>query len=329
MANISTKYLGLELKNPVIISSSGLTDNLESLIELENNGAAAVVLRSLFEEEITLETEHITKEAVEDGFAEELFDYYDMKIKKGNVDRYLKLISDAKEKLTIPVIASINCYSGHEWTYFAKKIQDAGADALELNMFLLPTNDQMNCEQNEKLYFDIVDKVLKEVSIPVTLKISSYFSNLASAITKLSETGIKGMVLFNKFFAPDFNIEEEKVIPTYVLSNPQDIANSLRWIAIMSERVNIDLVASTGVHDGVGLVKQLLAGAKAVQIASTLYKNGMDVIPQMIDVLEDWMNRKGYNNLEDFVGKLAYGKVKDPALLDRVQFMKFFGEYGK
>ena len=206
-----------------------------------------------------------------------------------------------------------------------KKNAGVGVDAIELNMFLLPSNLNRSCEENEQLYFSIVDKVLNEINVPVTLKISHYFSNLAAAVIKLSETGINGLVLFNKFFAPDFDIETEKITSTYVFSNPQDISMSLRWIAILSDRVKCDLVASTGVHDGNGVIKQLLAGATAVQIASTLYKNGPEVIGKMLNDLETWMSKKGYESLEDFRGKLSYGNVKDTALFERVQFMKHFG----
>ena len=325
MADLSTKYLGLELKNPIIASSSTLTDNVESIKNIVENGASAVVLRSIFEEEITLETDNFVEEAVKDGYDEGLFDYYDKKIKQENVNKYLNLISDAKAAVDVPVIASINCMSNHEWTYFAKKIEDAGADALELNMFFLPSWVDRSCDENEVIYFDVIHKVLSEVNIPITLKISHYFSNLSNMILEFSQSGVKGLVLFNKFFSPDFDIEEEKVTPTYVYSNPQDIALPLRWIAIMSEKVKCDLVASTGIHDGEAVVKQILAGAKAVQVASTLYKNGTEQIGKMLSTLESWMDEKGYSSIEDFRGKMSYGKVSNPALYERVQFMKHFG----
>ena len=325
MADLSTNYLGLELKNPIIASSSTLTDNVESIKNLAEHGASAIVLRSIFEEEITLENESFIEEAVKDGYDEGLFDYYDKKIKQDNVNKYLKLISDTKAAIDVPVIASINCMSNHEWTYFAKKIEDAGADALELNMFFLPSWFDRACDENEVIYFDVVDKILSQVTIPVTLKISHYFSNLSHMILELSQSGVKGLVLFNKFFSPDFDIESEKVTPTYVYSNPQDIALPLRWIAIMSEKVECDLVASTGIHDGEAVVKQVLAGAKAVQIASTLYKDGPEQIGKMLTTLEEWMNKKGYSSLDDFRGKMSYGKVSNPALYERVQFMKHFG----
>jgi dihydroorotate dehydrogenase (fumarate) len=326
MADLRTNYLGIELKNPIIASSSTLTDNVKSMEELERAGVSAVVLRSIFEEEITLEMESEIKAAIKEGYDESLFDYYDAKIKHDNISGYIKLINDAKNAVDIPVIASINCVSNHEWTYFTQKIEEAGADALELNMFLLPSDDKKTCEEQEKLYFDIIEKVLNTINIPVTLKISSYFSDLARMIERLSETGVKGLVLFNKFFAPDFDIENEKVISSYVLSNPQDIVTPLRWIAIMSDRVNVDLIASTGVHNGEGLIKQLLAGAKGVQIASTLYRNGMEIVENMLHDLEAWMNRKGYEKLDDFRGKLSYAKSVDPAIYTRMQFMKYFGD---
>ncbi len=325
MADLRTNYLGMELKNPIIASSSTLTDNVKNIEELEQAGVSAVVLRSIFEEEITLEMEHEIKEAIKEGFDEGLFDYYDAKIKKDNITNYINLIKNAKAAVDIPVIASINCVSSHEWTYFTKKIEDAGADALELNMFLLPSDDKKTCEEQEKLYFDIIEKVMKEVQIPVTLKISSYFSDLARMIERLSKTGVKGLVLFNKFFAPDFDIENEKVISSYVLSNPQDIVTPLRWIAIMSSRVDVDLIATTGIHNGEGLIKQLLAGATGVQIASTLYRNGFEIVERMLQDLEAWMNRKGYEKLDDFRGKLCYSKSVNPSLYTRMQFMKYFG----
>jgi len=327
MVDVRTRYLGIELKNPIIASSSTLTDNVESIVNLEKFGVAAVVLRSIFEEEVALETNYEVEQAVKEGFIDELFDYYDKLVKQKNIEDYLNLISNAKRRVNIPVIASLNCYSNHEWIYYAKKIEEAGADALELNMFLLPSDFSRGCEETERAYLEIINKVLKVIQIPLTLKISYYFTNLGSVIEKLSKTGVKGLVLFNKSFAPDFDIENEKVIPSFILSNPQDISIPLRWISLMSEKVGCDLVASTGVFDGKGVIKQILAGAKAVQIASTIYRNGMDVITDMIKELQGWMNSKGYKSIEDFRGKMSMGKVNDPALVERVQFMKHFGNF--
>ena len=325
MVDLSTQYLGMTLKNPVIAGSSGLTNSVKNVRDLEANGAAAVVLKSIFEEEIAFEYEDILKEASADGVNLDQFDYYDFHIKGEKLDKYTTLIEESKKSVSIPVIASINCVYSHEWTSFAKQLQTAGADALELNMFFLPSEFGRTTEEKEKAYFQIIEKVQKEVTIPIALKISYYFSNLGPMIQKLSETGIGGLVLFNRFYSPDFDIDKMEVVSSNVFSAPSDLPISLRWIAIMAERVSCDLAASTGVHDGAALIKQILAGANAVQVASTLYKNGKGQITEMLKTLEEWMDKKGYGSLSDFRGKMSQAKSSNPAAYERVQFMKYFG----
>jgi dihydroorotate dehydrogenase (fumarate) len=325
MVDLSTQYLGMKLKNPVIAGSSGLTNSVKSIQDLEESGAGAVVLKSIFEEEIAFEYEDILKEASEEGVNLDQFDYYDFHIKGEKLDKYTTLIEESKKNVSIPVIASINCVYSHEWTSFAKQLQTAGADALELNMFFLPSEFDRTTEEKEKAYFQIIEKVQKEISIPIALKISYYFSNLGPMIQKLSETGIAGLVLFNRFYSPDFDIDKMEVVPSNVFSSPSDLPTSLRWIAIMAERVSCDLAASTGVHDGTALIKQLLAGANAVQVASTLYKNGKGQIAELLNTLEAWMDKKSYTSLSDFRGKMSQAKSSNPAAYERVQFMKYFG----
>ncbi|MDJ0816194.1 MAG: dihydroorotate dehydrogenase-like protein [Desulfobacterales bacterium] len=325
MVDLSTQYLGMTLKNPVIAGSSGLTNSVKNIRDFEANGAGAVVLKSIFEEEIAFEYEDILKEASEEGVSLDQFDYYDFHIKGEKLDKYTTLIEESKKSVSIPVIASINCVYSHEWTSFAKQLQTAGADALELNMFFLPTEFDRTTEEKEKAYFQIIEKVQKEVSIPIALKISYYFSNLGPMIQKLSETGVAGLVLFNRFYSPDFDIDKMEVVSSSVFSTPSDLPISLRWIAIMAERVSCDLAASTGVHDGTALIKQILAGADAVQVASTLYKNGKGQITEMLKTIEEWMAKKGYNSLADFKGKMSQAKSSNPAAYERVQFMKYFG----
>jgi dihydroorotate dehydrogenase (fumarate) len=325
MVDLSTQYLGMALKNPVIAGSSGLTNSVKSIQELEKNGAAAVVLKSIFEEEIAFEYDDILKEASEEGVNLDQFDYYDFHIKGEKLDRYTTLIAESKKAVSIPVIASINCVYSHEWTSFAKQLQSAGADALELNMFFLPTEFGRTSEEKEKAYFQIIEKIQKEVTIPIALKISYYFSNLGPMIQKLSETGIAGLVLFNRFYSPDFDIDKMEVVSSNVFSSPSDLSISLRWIAIMAERVKCDLAASTGVHDGAALIKELLAGADAVQVASTLYQNGKGRIGEMLKTLQEWMADKGYERLADFRGKMSQAESSNPAAYERVQFMKYFG----
>jgi dihydroorotate dehydrogenase (fumarate) len=325
MVDLSTKYLGMTLKNPIIAGSSGLTNSVQNIRDFEANGAAAVVLKSIFEEEIAFEYEDILKEASAEGVNLDQFDYYDFHIKGEKLDKYTTLIEESKKSVSIPVIASINCVYSHEWTSFAKQLQTAGADALELNMFFLPSEFGRTTEEKEKAYFQIIEKIQKEVTIPIALKISYYFSNLGPMIQKLSETGIGGLVLFNRFYSPDFDIDKMEVVSSNVFSAPSDLPISLRWIAIMAERVSCDLAASTGVHDGVALIKQILAGANAVQVASTVYKNGKGQIGEMLKTLEAWMEKKGFSSLSDFRGKMSQAKSSNPAAYERVQFMKYFG----
>lgn len=228
--------------------------------------------------------------------------------------------------MDIPVIASINCIYSHEWTAFAAQLQEAGADALELNMFFLPSDFERTSTEQEEAYFRVIDKVLAAVSIPVALKISYYFSSLGPMIQRLSKTGINGIVLFNRFFSPDFDIDKMTVKPSFVFSTPNDLAISLRWVAIMAQKVDCDLAASTGVHDGAALIKQLLAGAKAAQTVSSLYRNGPEHIGAMLDGLKSWMAAHELSSIEDFRGKMSQEASSNPAAYERVQFMRYFGE---
>lgn len=327
MADLKTKYLGLELKNPLIVGSSGLTNSVSNILELEKNGAAAVVLKSLFEEEINIELKENALEMNKPGsIYPEIYDFFDYDTVEDSVSKYLNLIREAKEKVSIPIIASINCVSSSEWTDFAKRIENAGADALEVNLFILPSDFTRSGEENEKVYFDVVEKLKKEVKIPISLKISYYFSNLGQTIQKLSETGIEGLVLFNKFYNPDINIDTLTFQPAPILSMSSDLPVSLRWIAIMANRVSCDMAASTGVHNGEAVIKQLLAGATVVQIVSTLYKNGPQQISKMLNELTEWMDKKSFNTLDQFRGKMSQAKTYDPAAYERVQFMKHYSE---
>ena len=323
--DISTTYLGLTLPSPVIAGSSGLTGTVDKISAMARHGAGAVVLKSIFEEEIYHEEEDILKEAEAEGVNMDQFDYYDFHLKGEKLDRYIKLIEDAKKSVDIPVIASINCVYSHEWTAFATKLEKAGADALELNMFFLPSDFDRTAREQETAYFEIIDKILGTVSIPVALKISYYFSSLGPMIQRLSRTGVAGLVLFNRFFSPDIDIETFKVKPSFVFSTPAELAVSLRWIGIMAQKVDCDLAASTGVHDGAALVKQLLAGAKAVQTASSLYQKGPAHIETMLGDLKSWMQRHEFQSLADFRGRMSQEKASNPAIYERTQFMRYFG----
>lgn len=323
--DLTTNYLGFKLKNPIIVGSCGYTYSVKDIKELEENGASAIVLKSLFEEEIVWEMEsNLASMSRPMTVYPEIYDFFDLETLEDSVTKYLNLIEDVKKQVSIPIIPSVNCISAKEWVPFSKRLESAGADALELNIFIMPSDFEKTSQENEQTYFDIINSVLSEVKIPVAVKLSYYFTNLAQMIKKISETGIKGIVLFNRFFAPDFDIDSLTITPTNVLSNPSDLAISLRWIAIISGRINCDLVASTGIHNGSAVIKQLLAGANAVQIASAIYRQGPKVIRFMLKEIEDWMNEKGYENIEDFRGKLSQAKSLNPAVYERTQFMKYF-----
>ena len=327
MAELSVNYMGLELKSPLIAASSGLTDNIANLKRFEQYGVGAVVLKSLFEEEIILEKEARLAKMTSDGFIyPETLDFYDYHEEEDNEStfKYLELVREASKKLSIPVIPSINCVTANQWTFFPRELELAGADGIELNVFIMPSDLKRSKSENEKVYFDIVDEVTRQIKIPVSLKISFYFSDLAIMIKKLSETAIKGIVLFNRFYSPDIDIDSLEVTSASVLSNPGDLNTSLRWIAIMHDHVSCDLAASTGIYSGRDMAKMILAGASAVQVASAFYKNGVDYAGAMLKDLETWMNSKGYSSIADFKGIMSQHETGNPAAFQRVQFMKYF-----
>ncbi len=324
MADMSTTYMGLKLRNPLIVGSSGMTESVESVRKAAGAGAGAVVLKSLFEEQIHNESGYAIDTNEQLYYYAQAEDYIRSYTRGNDLKQYLDLISGSKSAVDVPVIASINCVSSSEWTEFASQIQRAGADGLELNMFVLPSDPRKDGRQNEQAYLDVLAKVTREVSIPVAAKISYYFSGLANMVGKISATGIRGLVMFNRFFSPDIDIETFKVKTSHVFSTPEELAISLRWAAMLSSRIPCDIAASTGIHDGEALIKQLLAGAKAGQVASVLYRKGYDAIASMLRDLDAYMGRHNFSSLDEVIGKLSIDKADNPAAYERVQFMKYF-----
>lgn len=329
MAKLTTKYMGLELQSPLIAASSGLTENLDHLIQLQEAGAGAVVLKSIFEEEILLEKEARMKKMGSSGFLyPETVEFYEHQDHPEEItEKYIDLVQKAKSKINIPVIPSINCMTAGPWTYYPKQLEAVGADAIELNLFILPSDMNRGARENEQVYFDIVKSITEQISIPVALKISYYFSNLAEMLQKLSETGIGALVLFNRFYSPDFDLDRLEVTSGNVLSNPGDLFMPLRWIAISSGKIKCDIAGTTGVYDGFDAVKLILAGANAVQVASALYKLGVGHVKNIISQIETWMDNKGFKTIDDFRGKLNQKNIDHPAAFERVQFMKYFRGY--
>jgi dihydroorotate dehydrogenase (fumarate) len=342
MELLTTQYMGLDLKSPVIAGSCGLTNNIENIKEIARHGAGAVVLKSIFEEQIVFETEKLMQSGAKEMETwqnaydnimlkrsydfEEAFSYYSNHAKEQTLGEYLKFIETAKKAVDIPVIASINCISQYDWQYFAKKIQDAGADAIELNIFVLPSNFNKDGIENEKMYSDIVSEVKKYVSIPVALKIGYYFSGLAKSIKNLSESGISALVLFNRPYNPDIDIERLELSPGAIVSNPVEFAHTLRWVAILSDRISCQIAASTGVHTYESVIKNILAGATTVQVASAMYKHGFKIFTDFNEQITNWMKAHQFNSITEFRGKLSQAKIPNPAAYERVQFMKLFSK---
>jgi dihydroorotate dehydrogenase (fumarate) len=321
MADLTTRYMGMTLRSPIVVGSCGLTSSADGIGKLAKSGAAAVVLKSLFEEQILMEGDSIQADMT--SHSEEM-DYVRGYVRQNSIDEYLKLITAAKKAADIPIIASINCVSATEWTDFARKIQDAGADGLELNVFIMPVDTAAKTDEIEKIYFDIVKAVKRQVTMPIAIKISSYFTVLANMIHRLSQNGVDALVLFNRFHQPDIDIEKMAVTGASVFSSPTDNTLPLRWIGLMSGKVDCDLAASTGIHDGQTVVKNLLAGAAAVQVVSAAYQQGPQVIGEMVAFLDQWMDRRKFRGMSDLIGKLSYQQVADPLLYERSQFMKYF-----
>jgi len=324
MANLATTYMGLNIKSPLVIGSSGLTNSVENIELFANLGAGAVVLKSLFEEQIMHEASFAMNQDTSINSYPEAEDYIRNYTKQNSIQQYLELIKGAKQKVDIPIIASINCSSASEWTSFAKSIEAAGADGLELNIFIMPSDPNRSGAENEQVYFDIINKVKQETKLPISVKLSYHFSSLANTLEKISWSGIESLTLFNRFFSPDIDINKMEIKPSFVFSKAEDLGVSLRWVALLSNRLRCELSASTGVHNGEAVIKQLLAGAQTVQIASILYKNGINSVEGILETVNNWMDEKGFADISAYRGKLSVEKNTNPGAYERVQFMKHF-----
>ncbi len=323
MINLQTTFAGLTLKNPFIAASSGLTNSLSKIKELDKAGIGAVVLKSLFEEQI----ENHTEKLVQISDYPEAADYINAYIEMNHVEKYLDLIRSVKAECSIPVVASINCYKLTRRTDFAKSIEAAGADAIELNVFLLNAGE-FGDTYLEESYLNIVKQLKKTVKIPIVVKMAKNIGNLPGLVSKMKSLGTDGIVLFNRFYQLDIDINKMEITAGTVFSNPADFHETLRWTAIVSGRVkDVDILCSTGVHSWEDAIKGILAGASGVQLCSVLYEQGMDVIGNMITCVEEWMEQNNYEQISDFKGKLNYANIASPSLYERVQFMKYFSNY--
>ncbi|MDY6122870.1 MAG: dihydroorotate dehydrogenase-like protein [Porphyromonas sp.] len=323
MIDITTTYAGLPLKNPIIAASSGLTSNINKIRELADQGVAAIVLKSLFEEQIEMQGASM----LELTDYPEAADYIAQYVKGEEVGKYLDLIRESKKNVEIPIIASINCFRADAWTDFAKNIELAGADAIELNVMRLET-DLYATESYEAQYVAIVSSISRAVKIPVTVKLSRTLSNIPALVDKLRAAGAKGVVLFNRSYRTDVDVEAEVLSSGVVFTSPADVSDTLRYTGLCSALVpNISYAASTGVHGWEEVVKCILVGSTAVQMCSALYRGGVGSVKETLDGLVLWMNRKGYRSIDEFRARLNASDVKSATMFERMQFMKYFAKY--
>jgi dihydroorotate dehydrogenase (fumarate) len=319
--DLSTTYMGLKLKNPIVVSSSKLTDNIENVRKFAELGAGAVVLKSIFEEQFLADLGRLIDQDEKYFWFPEAVDYINTHSREQGVDEYVKLIQAAKKETDIPIIASINCVTPAEWPGCLDKLEAAGIDGLELNISIMPPGAGASSREIEESYIEIVKAVKKFVKVPLAVKISPRFTNLISMVKQFEKAGADAIVMFNRYFRPDIDIDREIVVPNVLLSCPEEMTQSLRWVSLLAQEVDCDLVGNTGIHTVEGVIKQLLAGAAAVQICSTLYKNGYDYIETMVSELEAWLQKHNYASVSQFQGKLGRYE-KNIAAFERIQFMK-------
>lgn len=322
--DLTTTYLGLKLRNPLVPSASSLCADVNNLKRMEDAGASAVVLHSLFEEQLLQESEDLDRSLSQgtESFAEALSYFPEPKEFRLGPEEYLEHISKAKKALKIPVIASLNGASTGGWTDYAKQIQQAGADALELNIYYIPTDAAVTGTQVEQTYIDILKAVEAQVTIPVAVKLSPFFSNLANMAKRMDDAGAKGLVLFNRFYQPDINLELLEVEHSVLLSTPQARRLPLRWIAILYGRVKADLAATSGIHTAQDAIKMIMGGASVTMLCSTLYQHGIEHIKTIDQNLSQWMEQHEYESVSQMRGCLSQQKCPDPSAFERAQYMR-------
>ena len=322
--DLSTTYMGLKLKNPIVHSASPLTEDVDNIRRLEDAGASAVVMYSIFEEQITMESrqlDHFLNYGT-DSFGEALSYFPDLESYKSGPEEYLEKIAEAKRSVKIPIIGSLNGVSTGGWIDYAKKIQEAGADALELNIYYIPTDPMLTGADVIKMYLEIVSDVKKSVTIPVSVKIGPFFSALANVATRLAGAGADALVLFNRFYQPDIDLENLEVKPHLVLSTSHELRLPLRWVAILYGRVPVDFGITTGIHTHEDVLKGLMAGAKVTMITSEILKKGTGRVSDLIRDLMAWMNEHEYESVQQLLGSMSQKNCAEPAAFERANYMK-------
>ena len=327
--DLTSKYLGLKLKNPLVPSASPLSKNLDGIKKLEDAGAAAVVLYSLFEEQISFEEEELNYflDRGTDSFAEALNFFPEQDDYNLGPVEYLEHIRSAKAATNIPIIASLNGVSSGGWIDFAKQIEEAGADALELNVYFLATDPEQESRQIENQYREILKAVKTNINIPVAMKLSPFFSSVARMTRELDDEGVDGLVLFNRFYQPDLDLENLEVTPGVVLSTSNDLRLPLRWIAILYGNVKASLAGTTGVHTAMDALKMIAAGADVAQMCAALLKNGPDYLSTVLRGMEIWLEENEYESLQVLRGSMSQKSIAEPGVFERANYMKALNDF--
>lgn len=324
MADLTTTYLGLKLKNPLVASASPLSKKVEGVQRLEEAGISAVVMYSLFEEQIVHESQaldhYLTRGS--ESFAEALTYFPDLERYNVGPESYLELIYRVKKAVGIPVIGSLNGISTGGWINYAKRIEEAGADALELNIYYVPTDPKLTGQELEQTYVQLVRDVRSQISIPLAVKLSPYFSALPNMAAQLAEAGANGLVLFNRFYQPDLDIESLEVVPNLVLSTSDELRLPLRWVAILYGRIKADLALSSGVHSATDVVKALMAGANVAMTTSELLAKGIGRATEIVTDLNNWLDEFEYTSVKQMIGSMSHRAVAEPAAFERANYMK-------
>lgn len=322
--DLTTKYLGLSLRNPLVVAASPLCNDADSLARLEEAGAAAAVLHSLFEEQIEHEERQLNNlyEHQTESFAESLTHFPELGSYHNSTSDYLALIEAAKKKVQMPIIGSLNGATTGGWTRYAKLMQDAGVDAIELNIYFVPTDPSAAAESVEARYAELTQAVKESISIPLSVKIGPFFTSMPGLVTRLAKAGADGLVLFNRYLEPDIDLESLQVAPNLVLSSRHELRLALRWIAIVRDYTTISLAATGGVHFADDVIKALLAGADVVQMATALLRYGPPYLGKLKEEIERWLEEHEYTSVQQMKGSLSRGNSPDPSAFERANYMK-------
>jgi len=324
MSDLRTRYLGLTLKNPIVHSASPLSESLATMRKLEDAGCSAIVMHSLFEEQIQNESrqlDHYLSYGAQ-SFAEALSYFPEAEDYRVGPDEYLDRISRAKKAMEIPIIGSLNGVSRGGWVEHARLMQDAGADAIELNIYMIPTDPAMTGPEVEQMYVDTLSAVRQEVTIPLAVKVGPYFSAMANMARRFKDAGADGLVLFNRFYQPDFDLESLEVVPHLTLSTSWEMRLPLRWVAILHGRVDVDFAITSGVHSAEDVIKGVMAGAKATMMTSAVLQSGMGHVKTVLRDVEAWMERNEYVSIEQMCGSMSQKNVAEPSAFERANYMK-------